>query len=114
MPETKQAQRVLLKGRKLLGVEQVQSVVIHDAETFEEHVEELYHQCKLLGEPAIPKVCRGLLDVAVREESSLTAAAKHLGIGRSTLFRHRNRLNEGKEWSIMGLSKDLLCEGGEE
>jgi len=89
--ETKQAQRVLLQGKKLLGIEQVQSVVIHDAETYDDHVEELYHQCKLLGKPAIATVCNSLAELAFREERTVVAAAKVLGIGERTAWDLRKR-----------------------
>ncbi len=95
MSEAKQAQRVLLKGKKLLGVEQVQSVVIHDAETFDDHVEELYHQSKLLGQPVIPTLCTKLFDLAIEVEPTRTEAARVLGISRKML---RNR--ERGSWRI--------------
>ena len=91
MTETKQAQRVLMKGKKLLGIEQVQTVVVHDAETYDEHIEELYHQCRLLGDPVIATVCNSLAELAFKEEATVAAAAKVLGIGERTAWDLRKR-----------------------
>jgi hypothetical protein len=89
--ETKQVQRVMWSGRKMLGVEQIQTVMVHDAETYDDHILELYHQCKLLGQPAIATICNSLAELAFQEEPTIVAAATVLGISRRTAFDIRKR-----------------------
>ena len=105
MTKAKQAQRVLIKGKQMIGLEQTQSVVGHDLDTWQDSAVELYHQCKLLGKPVIPAVCKELYDIALREEPTKREAARVLGIRESTLYNTQRRLKGGtfdhfKRWVV--------------
>lgn len=101
--EGSQKQRVLIKGKKIIGIEQVQSVVVHDCDTYQEHIEEAYHQCKLQNKPVLSTVCKELYMIALKEETSKREAARVLGVAYGTFWNMGNRIKDNDPYFLKRL-----------
>lgn len=111
--DARQKQRVLVVGKKIIGLEQMQSVIVHDAGTWQEHLQEMYHILSLQKLPVLDSVWLHLVEYALSTEKTEREAARVLGIAQGTLWYHKGRIRAGDYDYLKKWHQKQLPEKGE-